>query len=277
MKTLVWLEATVGDGALDELWRFLADYVDALAAGRVRTRLMHAGVDAGGIRTAPNRLLSDAVVLARAVEEESAGDMDAIVIGCWGAPTPSVRAAVSVPVTGLAEASVRALSTLSRRAAVVTVAESLTPVFADEIRELGGAPAFLARPVRAYAPDSTHRDVVRAATDPTDLIGRFDAVARRAVDDGADAVVVGCGYLGAIFAAHGYTCVGGASDVPVIDPNRLALEHVLQLQRLADAGVTPTARGYVRPTEPRNHALRTVARSLLGTDATSPSQEGTPE
>lgn len=277
MTTLVWLEATVGDPALDALWSMLADHVDALAAGRVRTRLVHAGADAGGIRTGPNRLLSDAVVLAGALDEERSGDVDAIVIGCWGAPTAPVRAAVSVPVTGLAEASVRVSSTLSRRAAVVTVAESLTSVFADEIRELGGASAFLPRPVRAYAPESTHRDVLRAVTDPTDLIDRFDAVARRAVDDGADAVVVGCGYLGAIFAAHGYTCVGGASDVPVIDPNRLAVEHVLQLRRLADAGIGPTARGYVRPAGPRHDALRTAARRLIGTAAASPSQEGTPE
>lgn len=277
MKTLLWIEATAGDPALDGLWSFLADHVDALAAGRVRTRLVHAGTDAGGIRTAPTRLLSDAVVLARALEEERAGKTDAIVIGCWGAPTAAVRAAVSTPVTGLAESSVRALSTLGRRSAVVTVAESIVPVFSDEVRELGGAPAFLSTPVRAYAPESTHQDVLRAVTDPAELIDRFDRTARRAVDDGADAVVVGCGYLGAIFAAHGYTSVGGAPDVPVIDPNRLALEHVLQLQRLSDAGIGPTPRGHVRPSGNRQDALRITARRLIGPAAASPSQEGTPE
>lgn len=274
MRTLVWLEATVGDPALDDLWSFLASYVDGLAAGRVRTRLVHAGTDAGGIRTPANRLLSDAVVLAKAVEQDAGAD--ALVIGCWGAPTPAVRAAVSAAVTGLGEASVRAASTLGRRAAVVTVAESLAPVFSDEIRDLGGAHTFLGQPVRAYAPESTHLDVVRAVEDPTDLIERFDVTARRAVDDGADAVVVGCGYLGAIFAVHGYTAVGGAPDVPVIDPNRLALEHVLQLRLLADAGMGPTPRGYVRPTGARRDALLTTTRRLIDVSPALPTQEGTP-
>ncbi len=276
MRSVVWLEATVGDPALGGLWDFLGERIARLAAGRVRTRLVHAGADAGGIRTPANRLLSDAVLLARAATLEEAGDADAFVIGCWGAPTAVVRGAVTVPVTGLAEASVRAMGSLARRAAVVTVADSLVPVFADEIRGLGGAGVFAAPPVRAYRPESTHLDVLRAVDDPTDLIERFDASARVAVDEGADAVVVGCGYLGAIFDAHGYRAVSTAADVPVIDPNRLALEHVLQLCHLADAGIRPTDRCYPSAAGARRAALLHTSRRLVPDAAASTSQEGTP-
>ncbi|MBN9176633.1 MAG: hypothetical protein J0I43_04600 [Microbacterium sp.] len=275
MKTLVWLEATAGAPELAPLWEFLADRVDALAEGRVATRVVHAGIDAGGIRTAPNRLLSDAAVLARAVEVDAGDAADALVIGCWGAPTSAVRAAVGIPATGLADANVRAVGSLARRAVVVTVAESLVPVFADEIDALGSAGFLMDRPVRAYAPESTHLDVLRAIEDPTDLISRFDATARRAVDDGADAIVVGCGYLAPIFAAHGYTAVSTAADVPILDCNRIALEHALHLRTLADAGIAPTARGYLRPVHARHRALASASHRLLGSTPLPIPQEGT--
>jgi Asp/Glu/hydantoin racemase len=257
MKSVTWLEATDGDPALDDLWSFLADSVERLADGRVRTRLQHTAVNTGGIRTAANRLLSDAAILAAGLDAEPASD--AIVIGCWGAPTDAVRTASQVPVSSLPDGSVRAIGSLAKRAVVITVAPSLVPIFTGDLHAMG-ATGFLAdRPVRAYDPESTHLDVVRAILDPSDLIARFDRVAEQAVRDGADAIVVGCGYLAPVFTRHGYTHVLAHPDVPVIDCNRLAFEHVLQLMRLDDAGITPSPRGYVRPDEARREALAAAA------------------
>jgi Asp/Glu/hydantoin racemase len=261
MKRLTWIEATVGDPEHDALWALLAEHVQALAADRVETRLVHLGVDAGGIRTPANRLLSDAAVVsaALAVEDET----DLVVVGCWGAPTVAVRDAVPMPVSTLTEAVARTTGSLARRAAVITVAPTLEAVFADDLSGLGAAGILSFRPVRSYAPETTLADVTRAVDDPADLMERFETAASRAVDDGADAIVVGCGYLGAIFAAHGYTAVGSAPDVPIWDPNLLAMEHVLQLDRLASAGVVATSRGYPRPAGQRAHALAAVARTLF--------------
>jgi len=266
MMRLTWIEATVGDPAHAPLWELLAAHVERLAAGRAQVRLRHVDTDAGGIRTPANRLLSDAAVLATALDAQGASD--ALVVGCWGAPTVAVRDAVAVPVSTLTDAVARTAGSLARRAAVVTVAPVLAPLFADDLAAHGAS----GLAVTAYAPESTLADVTRAVTDPGDLIARFDTAARSAVEEGADAVIAGCAYLGALFAAHGYTAVGGAPDVPVWDPNALAMEHVLSLARLAEAGIRPTDRGYPRPHGDRARALTAAARRLDGT----PSPERTP-
>ncbi len=271
MMRLTWIEATVGEPARAPLWDLLRTHVGQLAAGRAEVRVRHVDTDAGGIRTPANRLLSDAAVLSTALDAHPASD--AIVVGCWGAPTVAVRDAVPVPVSTLTDAVARATGSLARRAAVVTVAPALESLFADDLRAHGASGFLPGRPVRAYAPESTLADVARAVTEPDDLLSRFDAAAREAVEEGADAVIVGCGYLGALFAAHGYTSVGGAPDVPVWDPNLLAMEQVLSLVRLADAGIRPTDRGYPRPHGERAFALAAAARRL--SDG-APSPERTP-
>ncbi|TPW74238.1 aspartate/glutamate racemase family protein [Schumannella soli] len=257
---ITWIEATPGDPALAGTWTMLAEEVEKLARGRAVTRLRHVAIGAGGIRTAPNRLMSDAAILAAALESDD--DSDAMVIGCWGAPTEVVRAAVASPLTSLPDGSVRAVASLARRAVLVTVSPTLVPLFADDLRRLGASGFLETAPVRACDPESTPGDVLEAVTDPEALIARFDAVAQGAVRDGADAIVVGCGYLAPIFTRHGYTHVAGHPDVPVLDCNRLAFEHALLLLELARAGIAPTPRGYVRPRGDRDVALRAAAASL---------------
>jgi Asp/Glu/hydantoin racemase len=267
MKTLTWIEATHGDPRLAELWRFLRDEVESLARGRVRIEFVHVPLATGGIRTAANRLLNDAAVLAAAMG--AVDRSDAVVIGCWGAPTGAVRSALNrterpLPVTSLPDASVRAVGSLARRAVLLTVSPTLIPIFADDLLGMGATGSHESRPVRAYDPESTHDDVLAAIADPEPLIARFDAEAQRAVADGADAVVVGCGYLAPIFTRAGYTSVRGHPDVPVIDCGRLAMEHALMLLELQEAGVVAAPRAYASPRGPQEAGLR-AAVGLLRT------------
>lgn len=257
---ITWVEATHGDPELADLWAFLSGRVAELFGGRADVRMVHAPFAAGGIRTTPNRLLSDVAMLTAGVN--AAGEADALVLGCWGAPTAAVRDAVGIPVASLAEASAQVLAPLASTAAVVTVAPSLVHVFEADLAASPGGGYLSHRPVRSYLPESTHYDVLRAVTEPGELISRFDRCARDAVEDGADAIVVGCGYLGAIFGAHGYESVSGHPDVPVIDCNRLAVEHVLLLLSLAEAGIRPTARGHARPVGGRARALADFVASV---------------
>ncbi|WP_159706605.1 aspartate/glutamate racemase family protein [Arthrobacter sp. 18067] len=273
MQTITWIEPTQGDPALADLWSFLREQVAVLAAGRVKTQMIHAPVAAGGIRTMANRLMSDAAILSASLEAEA--DSDALVLGCWGAPTAAVRAAVGVPVSSLPDGSVRAVGSLAKRAVLVTVAQSLVPIFVDDLSAHGASQFLRERPVRAYDPETNHLDVLRAVAQPGAIIDHFDAAAQRAVDDGADAIVVGCGYLGPIFAANGYSSVRKHPDVPVLDCNRLAFEHALHLLRLSDSGIGPTPRGYVRPSGARAEALAAVAARLRPTaDSTAAGWQG---
>ncbi|MGO3885478.1 MAG: aspartate/glutamate racemase family protein [Mycetocola sp.] len=259
-RTLTWLEATPGDPAAAELWEFLADSVATLAGGRIGTRVQHTAVAAGGIRTPATRAMSDAVLVASAMTAQQQGDV--LVFGCWGSPVRAARSAVGVPVTGLAEGSCAAIPSLASSAVVVTVAPTLCSPFEAEVRGYGAAGWQPQRAVRSYAPESTLAEVCQAIQDPGPLIDRFDLAAREAVADGADSVVVGCGYLAPIFTAHGYTAVRGHPDVPVLDCNRLAMEHALHLLALSDAGIGPSPLASPRPSGGQGQQLKQVAALL---------------
>jgi Asp/Glu/hydantoin racemase len=271
MPVLTWLEATEGAPELDPLWRFLAEQIESASAGRFETKLRHMSSSMGGVRHPATRLLNDAGLLASAVAAEP--ESDVMVLGCWGSPVHAVRSAVSVPVASLPEASALAVAAFARSAVVVTVAPSLVPIFTAEVRQFGGVGFAAGTPVRAYDPESTHGNVVDAILDPATLIDRFNRVAVRAVEDGADAIVVGCGYLAPIFSAHGYTTVTGHPDVPVYDCNRVAIEHAASLYQLHRAGIRPAQRSYAPPQGAKGAAFARALSTLTAHE--SKPQEGT--
>lgn len=62
------------------------------------------------------------------------------------------------------------------------------------------------------------------------------------------------------------TWIEGAVDdpgVPIRDASLLAVKHVLQLDRMASAGVVATTRGYPRPSGRRARALVAAAQTLF--------------
>lgn len=251
---LTWLEATVGDPARAPLWSFLRRWLARRAGPGVETRLVHFPGNAGGVRHPATRLLTDAMALAAI--EAAAPQADLVVLGCWGAPALTARALSSVPVTGLTEGSVRLGAALARRPAIVTVAEGLRATLEQDIDAMGLRGVLLDPPVWWLDPPSTPGDVDAALHDPEPLVARFDAVATRAADAGADAILNGCGYVGPILADAGYRHVHGRPDVPVYDCNELALTFGLALARLAGAGWKPSPRSFGPPPEAAHEALR---------------------
>lgn len=233
---VAWLEATEGRAELAPVWDLLRGYLDGLAGTRAAVTLRHLPTPTPGARHPAARLLSDALAVAQA--RDAAPDADVLVYGCWAAPVAEARALVATSVTGLTEASLRIGATLAARPAVVTVAEGLRHGFARDFAALG-VPDL---PLWWLDPASTHADVVAAVADPAALVDRFDRVARRATDAGADAILVGCGYLGPLFAVHGYDHVGGRPEVPVLDCCLLAFEFATMLAGLAGRGVGASRR-----------------------------------
>lgn len=266
---LYWLDITEGAAELDPLWRFLRAHVENLSAGRYEVVFGHSGVAGGGIRHPAAMTIQHAVTLA-AANRVSAG-VDALVLGCWGSPTEAVRGMVDCPVASLSEASVLMTRPLANAAAVVTVSPSLISPFAADARRVAGGHGLLEPPAFAYDPESTYQDVVAAIEQPAALIDRFDTMARQAVARGADAVITGCGYLGPVFAAHGYVSVSDAPDVPVLDCTRLAFEHVHALRALASAGHGPAGRAYRHPA-PRSLDAMTAVMSRLQADVDVPAR-----
>jgi allantoin racemase len=179
--------------------------------------------------------MSAAMGLAVAADMEAEADL--IIFNDWAMPVHEARSLLSVPVTGISEASVILGNVLARRPAIVTVAEGLNAGLERDIRSFGLWGRGAQPAVWWRDPPSTHDDVVEAVDNPRQLIARFDEIAHRAVAAGADAILTGCGYFGPIFSMHGYFHVSGMPDVPVYDCTLLGMEFGRVLYRLHEARV----------------------------------------
>ena len=144
---------------------------------------------------------------------------------------------------------------------MITVAPSLVPIFADDLTRLGVSGFLADRPVRAYDPESTHLDVLRAITDPTDLIARFDAVA-------AGWLMVptrSSSAAGTWRRSSPLTATSACSDTPMCRCWTATVSRsVTRCSRshLQDAGIIPSPRGYPRPAGARETALIEASRLL---------------
>jgi Asp/Glu/hydantoin racemase len=243
---LAWIEATEARPGLNGLWKYLDHYLHEQAGDEFDITFASFPRPAGGVRQLGPRLLSEVMGLAAADAAAKRG-ADLVIFNDWAMPVYSARAHLEIPVTGVAEASAVLGSVLAQRPAIVTVAEGLRWGFEKDIREFGLSSKFLYPPVWWLDPQSTHEDVQEAVDDPLAYVQRFDDVASQAVAAGADAILVGCGYVGPVLAHAGYTHVSGHPDVPVLDCTRLSFELGVLLYRLAKSGISPSRVGFAQP------------------------------
>jgi allantoin racemase len=239
---LVWVEATEARPSMAPLWQKLSAYVRDLAGDEFDAVTRAFPAPAGGVRHPAGWLLSAATGLAVAADMEAEADL--IIFNDWAMPVHEARSLLSVPVTGISEASVVLGNVLARQPAIVTVAEGLNTGLERDMRSLGLWGRGTLPAVWWLDPPSTHDDVVEAVSNPAGLIARFDGVAHRAVTAGADAILTGCGYFGPVFSMHGYSHVSGRPDIPVYDCTALGMEFGRLLYRLRQAGVTPSRRAF---------------------------------
>ncbi len=230
----------------EELWELLRDYFTMLARGEFEVHVHGLPYSPGGVRQAGTRLISEAVGLALATE--LADDSELIIFNDWAMPVLQTRSMLEIPVTCVSEASVVLGRVLARRPAVVTVAEGMRAGMERDVREFAGAGALADRPVWWLDPPSTQQDVLDAVQNPEPLIARFEAIAARAVDSGADAILTGCGSYGPIFKVNGYDRLRGRPDVAVYDCAALAMELGRSLYQLNQLGLRPSERSFAAPT-----------------------------
>jgi allantoin racemase len=266
--TLAWIEGTEARPGLAGLWEFLDGYLKDLAGEEFDVVFAAFPRPAGGVRQASPRLLSEALGLTTAAEAVTAS-ADLVIFNDWAMPVHATRSHLDVPVTGVNEASAILGGVLAQRPAVVTVAEGLRWGFEADLRDFGVLGKMAQPPVWWLDPQSTHEDVMEAVDKPDALVQRVDAVAQRAVEAGADAILVGCGYLGPVLAHGGYAHVLGRPDVPVYDCTRLAYELGRILYRLHVAGVKPSGRGFPAPAGTSLEAVRDVLAHLTVVDGAS--------
>jgi allantoin racemase len=267
---VVWVEATEARASMVPLWRQLDTYVRELARGEFDAVTRAFPGPVGGVRHPGGWLLSAATGLAVAADMET--DADLIIFNDWAMPVHEARSLLSVPVTGISEASVVLGNVLARHPAIVTVAEGLNAGLERDMRSFGLWGRGPQPAVWWLDPPSTHDDVVEAIENPARLIARFDEVAHRAVAAGADAILTGCGYFGPVFSMHDYFHVSGRPDIPVYDCTALGMEFGRLLYRLDAAGVQPSRRGF-----PKMQAeARQAADFLMAHILTMPGRAGGP-
>jgi allantoin racemase len=175
-----------------------------------------------------------------AAERAAADGVDAIVIDStcdWG--IEAIRAAVDIPVVGAGEIGISAASAGGRRYSIVTVwPPSLRFLYEERLRSVPGGETcagirYVSEDRELDRLDADDNLVARLDRGEETILDRLVAECRRSVvEDGAEAVLLGC------------TCMAGIapaieerfSEVPVIESSRLALRAVL------DATVQPARR-----------------------------------
>jgi allantoin racemase len=155
---------------------------------------------------------------------------DAVAVATFAEPfLHECRSAVSIPVAAMSECALMISCSLARQFALV----SLTGKHVYRARALVSGHGLTSRVSGFYAlePAVTEHDVNAAFEDPAALLENFTRVARRAIAEGADAIIPADGLLAELIATYGERRI---DDVPVLDMLGAVLsqaELMVQLRR----------------------------------------------
>ena len=220
---ILWDEATSGLPAMDPVWQLLQKYFAKVAHPDSQVELRHAAVSGNYVRSLHTELLNNPAIVETAIHGEQDG-FDAVVLGCWADPLWEAREAVNIPVVGIGEASMLLACSLGYKFAVITVAPGVIPTIELDLRMYGLQDRAIYRPVRSLDPSSDIELLLESVTDPHKrLIPNFERVARKCIEDGAEVIIVGCGYYGPILTMQGYNEIPG-TGVPVLDCSAAGLK-----------------------------------------------------
>jgi allantoin racemase len=220
---ILWNEATSGVPELAPVWQALQAFFRKVARADTEVTLRHVPVSGNYVRSLYTELLNNRAVVENAIAAEREG-FDAVVLGCWADPLWEAREVVDIPVIGIGEAAMLLATTLGFRFAIITVAPGVIPTIEMDLRLYGLEDRAIIRPVRSLDPPSDLELLVESVGDPhRRLIPNFERVARQCIEDGAEVIVVGCGYYGPILSLHGYNEIPG-TGVPVVDCSAAGLK-----------------------------------------------------
>jgi allantoin racemase len=193
---ILWDEATSGLPVMDPVWQLLQKYFAKVARSDSELVLRHAAVSGNYVRSLHTELLNN----------------------------PAIVETANIPVVGIGEASMLLACSLGYKFAIVTVAPGVIPTIELDLRMYGLQDRAIYRPVRSLDPSSDTELLLESVTDPHKrLIPNFERVARQCIEDGAEVIIVGCGYYGPILTMHGYNEVPG-TGVPVLDCSAAGLK-----------------------------------------------------
>jgi allantoin racemase len=204
-------------------------------------------------------MMNDLEVIDQVIKAEQDG-YDAVIIGCFCDPgVREARGVVDIPVIALSEASMAVAQMLGGHFAVVTVWESYVPIMEKNLRTYGWETRAISKsPIRYFNMDWDQ--FIRAIEgNSEELLADFERIAFSCIEDGADSIVVGCGYLGPVLTLLNYHHIKN-TKVPVIDCGAVAIAVAEAMAALHQrTGLAPSRHKtspYPRPPEKKLAAIR---------------------
>lgn len=176
--------------------------------------------------------------LLDAAPELEAEGFDAIIIGCYGDPgLAPARELVDIPVIGPGQASAHLAAQLGERFGILTVVREVVPAIRRQMRGYG---------LESFLGDVRAVDVpvLELRERAEEVMDALEEEARRVLDAGADALVLGCMTMGFLDAARGLQERVG---VPVVNP---VLAGLRTAECAVALGLAHSRRAYPVPRKP---------------------------
>jgi hypothetical protein len=194
----------------------------ASVATPTTTVTIHGALPGSYLGLTPARLLkypyAKHVIHSQAIEhclEASSEGYDAVAFATFGDPfLTECRSLVDIPVTSMPESTLLVGCSCANQMALVTLGPGNVRRVTDLVRHLGLSSKVSA--VVALDPPVTEAELVAVLTaaDFTELVGRFQVVAERAIESGADVVIPAEGVLNEVLFRGGCNRIG---DVSIMD------------------------------------------------------------
>jgi allantoin racemase len=168
-----------------------------------------------------------AAFLDNAIKAEREG-YDAFIVGAFTEPAiQEIRASIDIPVISAFEATLLTACTVARRIGLIVPTEEVEYVVRLNVEQhqLTGRVAS----VRALSPTLDDGELNEVFKNPQPFLRRFEAAARLALTDYADAVVPAEGIIAEIVATHGPKQVDGAPILDAIGIPVLYAEYMHEL------------------------------------------------
>lgn len=198
-------------------------------------------------------------ILDNALRAEAEG-YDVFAVGSVQDPgLEEARSLVDIPVVGYGESAMHFACLLASRFAVVVFQAGFDQVMDLRIQKLGLAE----RAVPTVLMDMDFSEVGKGFRDPGRLAEQFCAAARRAIAQGAEAIIPGQLYLSEAIAGAGITRI---DEAPIVDALAATLKMAEAMADLKRQGISVTRRGYLHAKPNREmveHARRVHLRPTI--------------
>jgi allantoin racemase len=171
------------------------------------------------------------------------------------------RSLLDIPVVGYGESAMHFACCLGSRFAVLAFGEGFGQMMDLRIRDLG----LRERALPTLVVDVGFDDVGRALQDPGRVVAVFEEAARRAIAQGAEALIPGQLYLSEAIARARLTRI---DEVPIVDGLAATLKMAEAMFDLKRLGIAVTRRGYTHAQPPQDmidHARRLHGRPSIET------------